>query len=235
MDQLVAQSIDTKVQSVDAQQLGSVCPPNAIPADKTMWGSGWVRVVCVGGLGCPCGGTHVANTAEIKSYALITEEGLGKGVRRVLGVTGEKAEAAFAAAAVLREQVEAAKALDGEKLAAESADIVLAHGADCPLQQLGFVVALSARTVATARRGVVWGMGASLVQRLQMMELLAAADDTGRTCCGLTGHALFVDKAAALQALCAPGARVHMLVGFDTWIRITDPKYYGEGQVRATT
>lgn len=78
-------------------------------------------------------------------------------------------------------------------------------------------------------------VGASLVQRMQMMELLAAADDTGRTCCGLTGHALFVDKAAALQALCAPGARVHMLVGFDTWIRITDPKYYGEGRVRATT
>jgi hypothetical protein len=74
-------------------------------------------------------------------------------------------------------------------------------------------------------------VGASLVQRMQMMELLAADDDTGRTCCGLTGHALFVDKAAALQALCAPGARVHMLVGFDTWIRITDPKYYGEGQV----
>ena len=74
-------------------------------------------------------------------------------------------------------------------------------------------------------------VGASLVQRMQMMELLAAADETGRTCCGVTGHALFVDKAAALQALCAPGARVHMLVGFDTWIRITDPKYYGEGQV----
>ena len=34
-----------------------------------------------------------------------------------------------------------------------------------------------------------------------------------------------------LQALCAPGARVHMLVGFDTWVRITDPKYYAEGQV----
>ena len=74
-------------------------------------------------------------------------------------------------------------------------------------------------------------VGASLVQRMQMMELLAADDETGRTCCGVTGHALFVDKAAALQALCAPGARVHMLVGFDTWIRITDPKYYGEGQV----
>ena len=78
-------------------------------------------------------------------------------------------------------------------------------------------------------------VGASLVQRMQMMELLAADDDTGRTCCGLTGHALFVDKAAALQALCAPGARVHMLVGFDTWIRITDPKYYSEGQVCGTS
>ena len=75
-------------------------------------------------------------------------------------------------------------------------------------------------------------VGASLVQRLQMMGMLANADDSGRTCCGLTAHPLFVDKAAALQALCAPGARVHMLVGFDTWIRITDPKYYGEGQAR---
>ena len=62
--------------------------PNANPAQ--------VRVVAVGGPGIGpmiaapttaewaqystefCGGTHVSNTAEIKSYALITEEGLGK-------------------------------------------------------------------------------------------------------------------------------------------------------------
>ena len=81
MDQLVAQSIDTKVQSVDAQQLGSVCPPNAIPADKSMWGSGWVRVVCVGGLGCPCGGTHVANTSELRTVTVGAIKSKGKVTR----------------------------------------------------------------------------------------------------------------------------------------------------------
>ena len=65
IDQLVAQSIETIIQSVDAQLLGDVCPPNALPADKAMWGSGLVRVVNVGGLGCPCGGTHVASTGQI--------------------------------------------------------------------------------------------------------------------------------------------------------------------------
>jgi Ser-tRNA(Ala) deacylase AlaX len=81
MDQLVAQSIDTLVQSVDAQQLGSVCPPNAIPADKTLWGSGWVRVVCVGGLGCPCGGTHVANTSELRAVTVGAIKSKGKVTR----------------------------------------------------------------------------------------------------------------------------------------------------------
>ena len=44
---------------------GQVCPPNALPPDRAMWGTGWVRVVCVGGLGCPCGGTHVRDTREL--------------------------------------------------------------------------------------------------------------------------------------------------------------------------
>ena len=59
--------------------------------------------------------------------------------------------------------------------------------------------------------------------------------------CGLTAHALFVDKAAALRSLCdadagaaagaADRAKIYVLVGYDTWIRITDPKYYPDGQV----
>ena len=61
--------------------------------------------------------------------------------------------------------------------------------------------------------------------------------------CGLTAHALFVDKAAALRSLCdaetdaganagaTDRAKIYVLVGYDTWIRITDPKYYPDGQV----
>ena len=32
---------------------------------KALWGTGWVRVVCVGGMACPCGGTHIADTKEL--------------------------------------------------------------------------------------------------------------------------------------------------------------------------
>ena len=65
MDELIAQRIETKVQTIDAQALDTLCPPNALPSDRSLWGSGWVRVVCVGGLGCPCGGTHVRDTQEL--------------------------------------------------------------------------------------------------------------------------------------------------------------------------
>ena len=71
-------------------------------------------------------------------------------------------------------------------------------------------------------------VGASLTQRLEMMETIAtAAESPGSILCGVTAHPLFIDKATALQALCGRGARVVVLVGFDTWVRIIDPKYYG--------
>jgi len=68
--------------------------------------------------------------------------------------------------------------------------------------------------------------GATLPQRLQMMQLLAQDDRSSRTLCAATAHPLFVDKAAALRAACADDARVLVICGYDTWIRIADPKYY---------
>ena len=71
-----------------------------------------VRVVTVGGPGVQamidqpddeawkgfsiefCGGTHMGNSLEAKKFALLGEEGLGRGVRRIVGVTFEKAEKA---------------------------------------------------------------------------------------------------------------------------------------------
>jgi len=75
-------------------------------------------------------------------------------------------------------------------------------------------------------------VGASLVQRIEMMETIAAAaEPSGSMLCGVTAHPLFVEKAIALRALCGGcgGGRAVVLVGFDTWIRIVDPKYYDSG------
>ncbi|MBI4718205.1 MAG: alanine--tRNA ligase [Planctomycetes bacterium] len=43
-----------------------------------------------------CGGTHVKNTAEIEAFTLISEEGVAKGVRRVVGISGDAAKRALA-------------------------------------------------------------------------------------------------------------------------------------------
>lgn len=65
MDRLVAEAIPTVVRDVEGQKLDSACPLTALPPDRGMWGTGWVRCVIVGGVGCPCGGTHVRDTAEL--------------------------------------------------------------------------------------------------------------------------------------------------------------------------
>jgi len=100
------------------------------------------------------------------------------------------------------------------------------HMLDAAAQRFGASRRLLLLAKQNADKPVV---GASLVQRLQMMELLARDDATAATLCGVTAHPLFVDKASALRALCGPETTIYLLVGFDTWERIVDPKYYAPG------
>jgi len=70
-----------------------------------------------------CGGTHIANAKEAEHFALISEEGLGRGVRRVVGATGAKAKEAFEKAAELSARLEAAAKLQGGELTAEANEL----------------------------------------------------------------------------------------------------------------
>lgn len=75
-----------------------------------------VRVVTVPGFSCElCGGSHVDNTAVIGSFRILTEAGIGTGVRRIEAVTGAGALAkAKADAAVLTELAAQLKTKEGE-------------------------------------------------------------------------------------------------------------------------
>lgn len=42
-----------------------------------------------------CGGTHLSNSAEAGCFAIVAEEGIGGGVRRVVCCTGDAARAAL--------------------------------------------------------------------------------------------------------------------------------------------
>jgi alanyl-tRNA synthetase len=70
-----------------------------------------------------CGGTHVASTGDIGEFVLAFEEGIAKGVRRIVALTGVPAQAALAAAAALEQRVHAAEKLDGAELNDEVAAI----------------------------------------------------------------------------------------------------------------
>ncbi len=60
-----------------------------------------------------CGGTHVKRTSEIKRFRLVEESAVAKGIRRVTGVTAERAERAEAdATAVARLLKEASRTDD---------------------------------------------------------------------------------------------------------------------------
>jgi alanyl-tRNA synthetase len=63
-----------------------------------------------------CGGTHVKRTSEIERFRLIEESAVAKGIRRVTGITGEKAAAAEAAAESLEAQIDKALRLDDSAL-----------------------------------------------------------------------------------------------------------------------
>ena len=66
-----------------------------------------------------CGGTHVANTREIQSFSIVGEEGVAKGIRRLIGVTGVPAMAAIQSGCALMERVKGAAALNESELGAE--------------------------------------------------------------------------------------------------------------------
>jgi alanyl-tRNA synthetase len=65
-----------------------------------------------------CGGTHLTNTKEAEAFILLNEEGIAKGVRRIIFVTREDAKKAIALAGEFEEKLKGAGSLEGDALEA---------------------------------------------------------------------------------------------------------------------
>ncbi|XP_051150247.1 alanine--tRNA ligase [Andrographis paniculata] len=63
-----------------------------------------------------CGGTHISNTREAKAFALLSEEGIAKGVRRITAVTLDPAFKALELASSLEVEVNEASRAEGSLL-----------------------------------------------------------------------------------------------------------------------
>jgi alanyl-tRNA synthetase len=58
-----------------------------------------------------CGGTHLTNTKEAEHFVLLSEEGIAKGIRRIIFITKADAKAAIEKAKAFESSLEAAKAM----------------------------------------------------------------------------------------------------------------------------
>ncbi|KAM2655228.1 hypothetical protein EV1_010900 [Malus domestica] len=63
-----------------------------------------------------CGGTHISNTRDAKAFALLSEEGIAKGIRRITAVTSEVAFQAIELARSLEQDVHEASKAEGSLL-----------------------------------------------------------------------------------------------------------------------
>ncbi|GLI61130.1 hypothetical protein VaNZ11_003405 [Volvox africanus] len=63
-----------------------------------------------------CGGTHLSNTSEAEAFALLSEEGIAKGIRRIVAVTRNEAVKAIEEAARLKHELAGIAALPDDQL-----------------------------------------------------------------------------------------------------------------------
>jgi alanyl-tRNA synthetase len=66
-----------------------------------------------------CGGTHLTNTNEALAFVLLSEEGIAKGVRRIIAVTREDAKKAIARADEFEVKLKAAESVEKDQLEAQ--------------------------------------------------------------------------------------------------------------------
>jgi alanyl-tRNA synthetase len=97
-----------------------------------------------------CGGTHVANTAEIGLFKIVSESGVAAGIRRIEAVAGP------AVLAYLNERDAVVKQL-GERFKAQPAEIVERVG------QLADELKASQKALAAAREELALAKSAALV------------------------------------------------------------------------
>jgi alanyl-tRNA synthetase len=133
-----------------------------------------VRVVDVPGVSMElCGGTHVANTAEIGLFKIVAESGVAAGIRRIEAVAGP------AVLAYLNERDAVVKQL-GERFKAQPAEIVERVAAlQDELKTTGKALAAAREELALAKSAALAGQAIAVGQHQLLVARLDGVEGGG--------------------------------------------------------
>lgn len=77
--------------------------------------------------------------------------------------------------------------------------------------------------------------GMSLIDRLLTLKLFVQTQGRLNLSVILSSHGRFVEKAESLKKIYPPQTQIYFIVGFDTLIRVFDPKYYADMDLELQT
>jgi alanyl-tRNA synthetase len=124
-----------------------------------------------------CGGTHLTNTSEAKAFALVSEEAVAKGVRRVVAVTGAEAAAAIAEGARIEGDVAKAEGLEGSDPSLDAAVNALKVAVDAAAISYALKAQLRDRVAALSRRVLDAAKAAAAAAKERASAAAVAAAD----------------------------------------------------------
>ncbi|MCH8808171.1 MAG: hypothetical protein IH986_19075, partial [Planctomycetes bacterium] len=130
-----------------------------------------------------CGGTHVHNTGDIQHFILTTEEGVAKGIRRVVGTTGRSAQLAEEIGRGLVERALQLKSASPQEITSAIAHLQKTT-ADAPIpvrQRIKLRDAIGELQRIVREQQKVTAAGAADIVNARVDELLASAEKVGET------------------------------------------------------